>query len=148
MLMRMLRATLLDPMALLAASVALALPQASCASSPPPPDSPNSNVTVVHNGDTTVVSVEDHTLEPENAACKAYCQRLSTCWYAVPNADPMLSQKDVYAKCWGEQQQCRTSTTELFCCGSAAACGDFVKCQTTARDVVTDCRHAPQKPLP
>ena len=88
-----------------------------------------------------MVTIEDRDTEPENATCKAYCERLAACWYAVPNADPMLSGKDIFDKCWAEQHQCRTATTELLCCGSIGVCGDFVQCQATGRDVVSDCQH-------
>ncbi len=117
-----------------------ALPLLACGGGTRKADTPTTDVTVVRTGDTTVVSVQDHTEEPENAVCKAYCERLTKCWYAVPNADPMLAPKDVYAKCWAEQHQCRTPMTEVHCCSSSDSCPDFVKCETTARDVVTDCR--------
>lgn len=87
-----------------------------------------------------MVSIQDHASEPENPTCKAYCERLAACSYAMPNVDPMLSAKDVFAKCWAEQHQCQTAVTEVHCCGSISACGEFVKCENAARDVVTDCR--------
>jgi hypothetical protein len=95
---------------------------------------------MARSGETTVVSIQDHDSEPENASCKVYCDRLTACWYAIPNVDPMLSSKDVFAKCWAEQHQCKTPTTEVHCCGSVTVCGDFVKCENAARDVVTECR--------
>ncbi|HEX4335715.1 MAG TPA: hypothetical protein VH062_07345 [Polyangiaceae bacterium] len=121
---------------------ALVLLGSGCAETPPPRD----DIKVVKSGDTTVVAVEDHSQEPESASCKTYCERLSACWYAVPNADPMLGPKDVLAKCLAEQKQCRTPTTALHCCGAINACGDFVKCQSTAQDVVTDCDRLPKPP--
>ncbi len=96
---------------------------------------------MVRSGETTVVSIQDHDDEPENSTCKAYCERLAACSYAMPNMDPMLTAKDVFAKCWAEQHQCRTPMTEVHCCASVTACGDFVQCENTARDRVTDCRH-------
>ncbi|HEX3594354.1 MAG TPA: hypothetical protein VHU80_04610 [Polyangiaceae bacterium] len=123
-------------------ALCLALFGSGCAERPPPAK----NVTVVKSGDTTVVAVEDDVQEPESADCKRYCERLSACWYAVPNADPMLAPKDVLAKCWTEQHHCRTPTTALHCCGAVNACGDFVKCESTAQDMVTDCERAIPKP--
>jgi hypothetical protein len=106
-----------------------------------PPAKPDDRISVTQSGDTTLVTIEDREREPENAVCKSYCERLSACWYAVPNADPMLSPKDVFARCWAEQHFCRTVTTEVLCCGSLDACSDFVKCQGTGRDVVSTCEH-------
>jgi hypothetical protein len=105
------------------------------------PETPSTDVSVVRSGETTVVSIQDHDTEPENPSCKAYCDRLTSCWYAMPNVDPMLTSKDVFAKCWSEQHKCKTPTTQVHCCGSLSVCGDFVKCENTARDVVTDCRY-------
>jgi hypothetical protein len=103
-------------------------------------ETPATDVSVVRSGETTVVSIQDHDDEPENQSCKAYCDRLTACWYAIPNVDQMLTSKDVFAKCWAEQHQCKTPTTEVHCCGAVTACGDFVKCENAARDVVIDCR--------
>lgn len=101
---------------------------------------PATDVSVTHSGDTTVVTIEDHSVEPENRDCKAYCDRLTACWYAVPNVDPMLAPKDVFARCWAEQHQCKTAVTEVHCCASISTCSEFVKCENSARDVVTECR--------
>lgn len=111
---------------------------AGCGSRQPAPK-PDDRISVAQSGETTVVTIEDREREPENAVCKSYCERLSACWYAVPNADPMLSPKDILARCWAEQHQCRTPTTEVLCCGSLTACGDFVKCEGAGRDVVSTC---------
>ena len=106
-----------------------------------PPAKPDDRISVTKSGETTVVTIEDREREPENAVCKSYCERLSACWYAVPNADPMLSPKDIFSRCWAEQHGCRTATTEVLCCGSLTVCGDFVKCQSSGRDVVSTCEH-------
>jgi hypothetical protein len=99
------------------------------------------HVRVHKNGETTTVVIDDESKEPESPLCKRYCERLSACWYAVPNADPMLAKKDVYARCWAEQQDCKTVPTEMMCCGSLTECGDFVRCQASSADIVSDCRH-------
>jgi hypothetical protein len=122
----------------------LGLVAVACGSNRPGPETPATDVSVVRSGETTVVSIQDHNDEPENASCKAYCDQLTACWYAMPNVDPMLTSKDVFAKCWSEQHQCKTPTTEVHCCGSVADCGDFVRCENRARDVVTDCGHQSQ----
>jgi hypothetical protein len=121
-------------------SLLAALVGAGCHSQQPPAKA-DDRVSVTQQGDTTVVIIEDREREPENAVCKSYCERLSACWYAVPNADPMLSPQDIFARCWAEQHQCRTVMTEALCCGSLTACGDFVKCQGSGRDVVSTCTH-------
>ena len=108
-----------------------------------PPAKPDDRISVTQSGETTLVTIENREREPENAVCKSYCERLSACWYSVPNADPMLSPKDIFARCWAEQHQCRTVTTEALCCGSLTACSDFVKCQGSGRDVVSTCEHVP-----
>jgi len=107
-----------------------------------PPAGPDDRISVVKSGETTTVTIDDQAREPESPLCKQYCERLSACWYAVPSADPMLAPKDVYARCWAEQQKCRTVPTEMMCCGALTTCGDFVHCQSTSRDVVSDCRHS------
>ena len=114
---------------------------AGCRRSAPPANT-DDRISVVKSGETTTVTIDDQVREPVNPVCKQYCERLSACWYAVPNADPMLAQKDVFARCLAEQQKCRTVPTELMCCGALTACGDFVHCQSTSRDVVSDCTHS------
>lgn len=104
-----------------------------------PPQNPDDRISVVKSGETTTVIIDDQSREPESPLCKQYCERLAACWYAVPNGDPMLASADVYARCWAEQKHCRTVPTEMMCCGALTACGDFVHCQATSRDVISDC---------
>jgi hypothetical protein len=125
-------------------SVLLALAAAAaagCRQSAPPAHA-DDRIHVDRNGETTTVTIDDQSREPESPLCKRYCERLGACWYAVPDADPMLASKDVFAKCWAEQRNCRTAPTEVMCCGALTSCGDFVHCQAASPDVISDCTHS------
>ncbi|HEX7670076.1 MAG TPA: hypothetical protein VF395_10855, partial [Polyangiaceae bacterium] len=70
--------------------------------------------------------MSDAPRDPENPACVDYCRRLATCWYAVPNGTVNMSQAEVDHACLSEQSDCRTPTTETFCCAAITDCQEFV----------------------
>ncbi|HEX4477729.1 MAG TPA: hypothetical protein VH142_21715 [Polyangiaceae bacterium] len=76
---------------------------------------------------------------PPNPSCETFCKRLAQCWYAVPNADPMLSAAQVMARCHSEQHDCRGDTTTTHCCAVKTDCHDFVQCYGAANDAPSAC---------
>jgi hypothetical protein len=95
------------------------------------------DVTWPHDG--TEVRIT-HTPEPRtNLVCTEFCDRLATCWYAKPGADPALSKNDVVRLCLGEENNCERPQNDRHCCGWLVDCHDFNTCVEKSRNVPSDC---------
>jgi hypothetical protein len=112
----------------------------ACSARQSPPHDEARVVAVHREGESTFVSIsEGDMVEPVNTRCLSYCERLASCWYALPGADVRVREDDVRTRCKEERQDCRIPTTDELCCTQITDCGDFARCQSESRDLAMDC---------
>jgi hypothetical protein len=96
---------------------------------------PPRNIVVHTVGDQKYVVIDDMPRDPVNPQCVAYCKQLAACWHAIPNADPGQQPREVVRHCMEERNDCRTTTTDSFCCAQQNSCFDFSQCHSRSRDM-------------
>jgi len=100
-------------------------------------------ITTQRAGGNTYVVIDDEPRAPENRICVDYCERVVSCWYALPNANATATAAEARSSCRKEQSDCRTPSTDTLCCSRFEDCQDFARCQAESRGVEGQCPEWP-----